>query len=123
MRLITITAFVLAVTGSKLANGALPPISAVQQQERAVRAYCAVWSETQNIHPLDAEQLNQLVVTRLEMRYPTVFPNCRPGQRVPCRGWIKAMVTGLREYGERSIKSVCSSFQGEGSQPTRDRIT
>jgi hypothetical protein len=119
LRLVPIIAFVFAVTGSMLADGALPPISAVQQQERAVRAYCAEWRETQNIHPLDAEQLNQRVVTRLEMRYPTVFPNCRPGQRVPCRGWIKAVVTGLRQYGERSIKSVCSSFQDEGaaSQP------
>jgi hypothetical protein len=118
-RLIPIMAFVLAVTASTLANGALPPIFAVQQQERAVRAYCAEWHETQSIHPLDAEQLNQRVVTRLEMQYPTVFPNCRPGQRVPCRAWIKAMVTGLRQYGERSIKSVCSSFQDEGaaSQP------
>jgi hypothetical protein len=117
--LVPITAFVLAVTASPLAKGALPPIFIVQQQERAVRAYCAEWRKTQNIYTLDAEQLNQRVVTRLELQYPTVFPNCRPGQRVPCRAWIEAMVTGLRQYGERSIKSVCSSFQDEGaaSQP------
>ena len=112
-------ASVLAVTASTLATGALPPNFAVQQQERAVRAYCAEWRETQTIHPLDAEQLNQRVVTRLEMQYPTVFPECRMGDSVPCPGWIKAMVAGLRQYGERSIKSVCSSFEdeGEANQP------
>jgi hypothetical protein len=112
-------ALALDLTASAIANGALPPVLAVQQQDRAVRAYCAVWRETHGIHPLDAEQLNQRVVTRLEMQYPTVFPECRPGDRVPCPGWIKAMVAGLRHYGERSIKSVCSSFEdgGEADQP------
>jgi hypothetical protein len=84
-----------------------------------VRAYCADWRETHGIHPLDAEQLNQRVVTRLEMQYPTVFPECHPSYRVPCPGWNKAMVAGLRHYGQRSIKSVCSGFEnkGEADQP------
>jgi hypothetical protein len=122
-RLIPILALILAVTASSPANGALPPIFAVQQQERAVRAYCAEWRDTQSIHPLDAEQLNQRVVTRLEMQYPTIFPNCRLGQRVPCRDWIKALVTGLRQYGDRSLKLVCAIFQDEGaaSQPGSNR--
>ena len=103
-------ALVLAFTASAIANGALPPVFALQQEDRAVRAYCAEWRATHGIYPLDAEQLNQKVVTRLEMQYPAVFPECRPNDRVPCRGWIKAIVAGLRQFGERSIKSVCTSF-------------
>ncbi len=118
-RLIPIIALALALTASAIGNGALPRVFAVQQQDRAVRAYCAEWRETHGIHPLDAKQLNQRVVTRLEMQYPTVFPECRPVDRVPCPGWIKATIAGLRHYGERSMKSVCSSFEveGEANQP------
>jgi hypothetical protein len=104
----------LALTASAIANSALPRVFAVQQQDRAVRAYCAEWREPHGIHPLDAKQLNQRVVTRLEMQYPTVFPECRTSDRVPCPGWIKATIAGLRHYGERSMKSVCSSFEVEG---------
>ena len=107
-------ALALALTASAIANSALPRVFAVQQQDRAVRAYCAKWRETHGIHPLDAKQLNQRVVTRLEMQYPTVFPECRPSDRVPCPRWIKATIAGLRHYGERSVKSVCSSFEVEG---------
>jgi len=107
-------ALALALTASAIANGALPRVVAVQQQDRAVRAYCAEWRETHGIHPLGAKQLNQRVVARLEMQYPTVFPECRPSDRVPCPGWIKATIAGLRHYGERSMKSVCSSFEVEG---------
>ena len=114
-------ALALALTASAIANGALPRVVAVQQQDRAVRAYCAEWREPHGIHPLDAKQLNQRVVTRLEMQYPTVFPECRPSDRVPCPGWIKATIAGLRHYGERSMKSVCSSFEVEG-EAKRPRI-
>jgi len=114
-------ALALALTASAIANGALPRVVAVQQQDRAVRAYCAEWRETHGIHPLDAKQLNQRVVARLEMQYPTVFPECHPTDRVPCPGWIKATIAGLRHYGERSMKSVCSSFEVEG-EAKRPRI-
>ncbi len=87
---------VLALTASVIGNGALPPISAVQQQDRAVRAYCAEWRATHGVHLLDAKQLNRRVVTRLEMQYPTVFPECRPVDRVPCPDWIEAMIAGLK---------------------------
>jgi hypothetical protein len=116
-------ALALALTASTIANGALPRVFAVQQQDRAVRAYCAEWRETHGIRPLDANQLNRRVVTRLETQYPTVFPECRPSDRVPCPGWIKATIDGLRHYGERSVKSICSSFEGRGrSQPTADQL-
>ena len=108
----------LALTASVIGHGALPPVFAVQQQDRAVRAYCAEWRTTRSIHPLDARQLNQRVVTRLEMQYPTVFPECHPVESVPCHGWIEAMITGLRHYGQRSMKSVCSSFES-GAKPTQ----
>jgi hypothetical protein len=111
----------LALTASVIGNGALPPVFAVQQQDRAVRAYCAEWRATYGLHPLDAKQLNQRVVTRLEMQYPTVFPECRPVDRVPCPGWIEAMIAGLKHYGQRSMKSVCSSFEVEG-EANRPRI-
>src|SRR5713101_4518647 len=107
-------ALALALTASAIANGALPRVVAVQQQDRAVRAYCAERRATHGIHPLNAKQLNQRVVTRGEMQYPTGFPECRPSDRVSCSGWIKATIDGLRHYGERSMKSVCSSFEVEG---------
>jgi hypothetical protein len=121
-RLIPILALALAITASVIGNSALPPVFAVQQQERAVRAYCAEWRATQGIHPLDAKQLNRRVVTRLETQYPTVFPECRPDDRVPCPGWIEAMITGLKHYGQRSMKSVCSSFEWRAKPTGRGSI-
>jgi hypothetical protein len=79
----------LALTASAIANSALPRVFAVQQQDRAVRAYCAECREPHGIHPLDAKQLNQKVVTRLEMQYPTVFPECRTSDRVPLYVWLR----------------------------------
>src|SRR5579872_3579892 len=113
---------VLVLTTSMIANGALPPVFAVQQQDRAVRAYCAEWRAIHGIHPLDARQLNQRVVTRLEIQYPTVFPECRPVDRVPCPGWIDAMIAGLQRYGQRSMKSVCSSFESRPKPTDRGLI-
>ena len=101
-------ALALVLMASTIGNGALPPVFAVQQQDRAVRAYCAEWRTIKGIHPLDAKQMNQRVVTRLEMQYPTVFPECRPADRVLCPGWIEAMIAGLKHYGQRSMKSVCA---------------
>src|SRR6266851_6413849 len=66
-------------------------------------------------------QLNQRVVTRLEMQYPTVFPECRLNDGVPYPGWIKATIAGLRHYGVRSMKSFCSNFEVEG-EAKRPRI-
>ena len=113
---------VLAMTASVIGNSALPPVFAVQQQERAVRAYCAEWRATRGIHPLDAKQLNRRVVTRLEMQYPTVFPECRPDDRVPCPDWIEAMIAGLKHYGQRSLNSVCSSFESRAKPTDRGSI-
>ena len=115
-------ALALALMASTIGNGALPPIFAVQQQDRAVRAYCAEWRTIHGIHPLDAKQLNQRVVTRLEMQYPTVFPECRPVDRVPCPGWIEAIIAGLKHYGQRSVKSVCSSFESRAKPTERGSI-
>ena len=117
-----IMALALALTASVIGHDALPPAFAVQQQDRAVRAYCAEWRAIHRIHPLDARQLNQRVVTRLEMQYPTVFPECRPVDRVPCPGWIDAMITGLQRYGHRSMKSVCSSFKSRVNPTGRGSI-
>jgi hypothetical protein len=112
----------LALTASVIGNGALPSVFAVQQQDRAVRTYCAQWRATHGIHPLDAKQLNQRVVTRLEMQYPTVFPECHPVDRVPCPGWIEAIIAGLKRYGQRSMKSVCSSFESRAKPTDRGSI-
>jgi hypothetical protein len=110
------------MTASAIGNSALPPVFAVQQQERAVRAYCAEWRATHDIHPLDAKQLNRRVVARLEMQYPTVFPECRPDDPVPCPGWIEAMIAGLKHYGQRSLKSVCASFESRAKPTGRGSI-
>jgi hypothetical protein len=115
-------ALALAMTANAVGNSALPPVFAVQQQERAVRAYCAEWRATHGIHPLDAEQLNRRVVARLEMQYPTTFPECHPDDRVPCPGWIEAMITGLKHYGQRSLTSVCSSFESRAKPTGRGSI-
>jgi len=115
-------ALALALIASTIGNGALPPVFAVQQQDRAVRAYCTEWRTIHGIHPLDARQLNQRVVTRLEMQYPTVFPECRSVDRVPCPSWIEAMITGLKHYGQRSMKSVCSSFESKAKPTDRGSI-
>jgi hypothetical protein len=110
--------FTLAVMASTL-ESAVPPTFVVQQQDRAVHAYCAEWRETRGKQPLDAEQMNERVVTRLERRYPAVFPECRGDHQGYCLSWITALVEGLRRYGQRSLSAVCSNFQGEGETPQR----
>src|SRR5260370_26269037 len=81
---------------AEMASGTVPPSFVVQQQDRAVQAYCAVWRETRSKQPLDAEQINKRVVARLERRYPGVFPDCRPDHQGHCLSWINALVEGLR---------------------------
>ncbi len=106
--------FALVVMGSKLASGTLPPAVVAQQQDRAVRAYCVEWRKTQGKQPLSADQMNKRVVTRLERQYPMVFPECRADKQGRCMSWITALVEGLRRYGQRSLKEVCSEPPGDG---------
>lgn len=121
-RAIPSVVFALAVMATTLANAKEPPAFVTQQQDRAVRAYCFEWrkSRTRPAHgkqPLDAKQMNELVVRRLEREYPAVFPDCRPDDRSQCPGWINALVEGLRRYGQRSLRAVCSKFHGEPEIP------
>jgi len=105
--------FALIATTGGLASGVAPPAFVTQQQDRAVHAYCAEWRKTNG--KLNADEMNRRVVTRLQERYPTVFPDCRPDRLESCLGWINALVEGLRRYGPESVKSVCSSFQDDSS--------
>jgi hypothetical protein len=107
--------FALVVMASTLASVALPPPFVAQQQDRAVRAYCAEWRKTQGKQPLSADEMNKRVVTRLERRYPEVFPECRADHQGRCMSWINALVEGLRRYGQRSLNEVCSNLQGDGT--------
>jgi hypothetical protein len=106
--------FALVVMASTLASGALPPTFAAQQQDRAVRAYCVEWRKTQGKQPLSADEMNKRVVTRLERRYPEVFPECRADHQGRCMSWINALVEGLRRYGHLSLNEVCSNLHDEG---------
>jgi hypothetical protein len=105
----------LIAAAGGLARGSLPPAFAVQQQDRAVRAYCAEWRNARG--KLAADEMNRRVIVRLEQRYPTVFPDCRPGDRRTCLGWVNALVEGLRRYGRRSLRSVCAEFQEKPETP------
>lgn len=102
---------VLIVMVDSLACGAVPPDFVVQQQNRAVYAYCAEWRKAHGT--LTAGEMNRRVIMRLEERYPTVFPDCRPSDRQQCRSWLNALVEGLRRYGQRSVKSVCSTLRDD----------
>jgi len=105
--------FALIATTGGLASGAVPPAIVTQQQDRAVHAYCAEWRKTHG--KLNADEMNRRVVTRLQEQYPTVFPDCRSDRLESCRGWVNALVEGLRHYGPESLESVCSSFQDDPS--------
>ena len=109
----------LVVMASTLASAALPPTFVAQQQDRAVRAYCVEWRKTQGKQPLSADQMNKQVVTRLERRYPEVFPECRADHQGRCMSWISALVEGLRRYGQHSLHEVCSNLQAEGAVSNR----
>ncbi len=116
-RLILILAlsFAAIVMASRFAGGAVPSTFVAQQQDRAVRAYCAEWRKTQG--KLNADQMNKRVLFRLEKLYPAVFPECRPNYRGDCLSWLNALVRGLRRYGQRSLESVCSNLEGERETP------
>jgi hypothetical protein len=109
--------FAWAAMAATMARGTVPPTFAVQQQDRAVQAYCAQWRESRGRQPLDAEEMNKRVVTDLERRYPAVFPECRRDHQGRCLSWINAMVEGLRRYGHRSLDDVCSNLPNEGAAP------
>ena len=102
---------------STLASGVVPPTFVAQQQDRAVRAYCAEWRKTHGKQPLSAEQMNKRVIARLERQYPTVFPDCRPNDQGNCLSWINALVEGLRRYGQRTLKSVCANLHDQQDAP------
>lgn len=116
-RLILILALSFAeiVMTSQFACGAVPRAFDAQQQDRAVHAYCAEWRKTQG--KLNADQMNKRVLFRLEKLYPAVFPECRPNYRADCVSWLNALVQGLRRYGQRNLKSVCSNLQGDRETP------
>src|SRR5215469_16838149 len=97
------------------AAGAVPPVFVVEQQDRAVRAYCAEWRKTHNT--LSADQMNKRVTLRLKERFPAVFPDCRSDGRENCVSWLSALVEGLRRYGSRSLGSVCSDFRDQVDPP------
>jgi hypothetical protein len=98
---------VLLLTGS-FAAGAVPPALIRLQQDRAVRVYCSEWSRTGG--KLDADEMNERVITDLEERYPAAFPECRPKDHQTCAGWLNALVEGLRRYGHRSLRSLCAEI-------------
>jgi hypothetical protein len=93
----------------------VPPAFVVQQQKRAVSAYCAEWRKARG--KLDADEMNRRILIRLERQYPTAFPDCRPSDGQKCRSWISALVEGLRRYGGRSLESVCRELSREPEMP------
>ena len=104
---------VMMVGGLTLTS--VPPASVVQQQERAINAYCTEWRKVHG--KLDGDEMNRRVLIRLERQYPTAFPDCRPSDGQNCRSWTSALVEGLRRYGRRSLDSVCREFQDEPELP------
>lgn len=109
-------ALALITAAGALARGAVPPPFVTWRQDCAVRAYCAEWRKTHG--KLNADEMNRRVITRLQKQYPMVFPDCRPKNLQTCLGWVNALVQGLRRYGPRSLKSVCSSFHEIGCPVT-----
>jgi hypothetical protein len=114
-RLILSVGCALLLTAGGLTRTTAPPAFVVQQQDRAVSAYCAEWRKAHG--KLDPDEMNRRVLIRLERRYPTAFPDCHPRDGQNCRSWINVLVEGLRRYGQRSLESVCSNFRDEAELP------
>jgi hypothetical protein len=98
------------------ARGSIPPSFLAQQQEIAVRVYCAHWRKTRRQQALEGEDVKR-VVTDLEMLYATAFSACRSGNGQPCLDWLHALVQGLRHYGYSSLRAVCANSGPEDVLP------
>jgi hypothetical protein len=107
---------VLALMRGISARASIPPSLLAQQQEIAVRVYCAHWRQTRREQALEGEDVIR-VVRDLEMLYPTAFPACRSGNGQPCLDWLHALVQGLRHYGHTSLRVVCANAGPEDELP------
>jgi hypothetical protein len=85
---------ILILISATCAPGSIPPAFLAQQQDLAVRVYCAHWRRTRREQALEGDDVER-VITDLEMLYPTAFSACRPDGERPCLSWLDALVQGL----------------------------
>jgi hypothetical protein len=113
------SAVVLILMRGISVRGSIPPSYLAQQQEIAIRVYCAHWRKTRREQALEGEDVIR-VVKDLEMLYPTAFPACQSGDGQPCLEWFNALVQGLRYYGHTSLRAVCANAGPEDVLPAPD---
>jgi hypothetical protein len=89
------------------ASGSIPPPFVAQQQERAMRVYCAHWRNSGHKEALEGDEVKRVVI-ELQLRYPDVFPSCREANERFCQSWLKVLVESLRHYGRRRLAEICS---------------
>jgi hypothetical protein len=99
---------VLTLMSQTCARSSIPPAFIFQQQDLAVRVYCAHWRKTRRKQALEGEDVKR-VLTDLEMLYPTAFSDCRSEGGQLCLGWLEALVRGLRRYDHLSLTVVCAN--------------
>jgi len=109
-------AFIAVLASATLAVASIPPELLAQQQERAVRVYCAHWRRTHRNQALEGNQIKQ-VITDLQVQYPAVFSECRSERERICRSWLDALVQGLRRYGKTSLRAVCGNSNPQEAFP------
>lgn len=98
------------------APGSIPPAFVAQQQDLAVRVYCAHWRRTNRKRALEGDEVER-VISDLEMLYPTAFSACRSDGERPCLRWLDALVQGLRRYDHLGLPEVCANSGPEDVLP------
>lgn len=104
----SIVGVILIVISATCAPGSIPPAFVAQQQDLAVRVYCAHWRTSNRKRALEGDDVER-VITDLEMLYPTAFSGCRREGERPCLRWLDALVQGLRRYGHLSLPKLCAN--------------
>lgn len=99
---------ILILISATCAPSSIPPAFLAQQQDLAVRVYCAHWRRTRREQALEGDDVER-VITDLQMLYPTAFSACRPDGERPCLSWLDALVQGLRRYGHLSLPKLCAT--------------